>query len=95
MAGPSITHTVVRSDASSPHHPPLVDEDELQLMSPELQRLHNAYLQSPCEANSFTVEMPAGWFHDFDTYITTSWDDIKDVLTLDELDVSIIQVWTM
>jgi len=39
--------------------------------------------------------MPAGWFHEFDTYIMASWDDIKDVLTLDELDVSIIQVLAM
>ena len=95
MSGPSTTDRTILCEVSSAGRPLLVKEHVLRQLPSELQQFDEAYLQAPRDVTCFQIEMPAGSLHDFEYSFMMSWDDALDFLTFDELDVSIIQVWTM
>ena len=95
MPGPSTSDRTILREVSSVSRPPLVPEHVLRQLPSQLQQFHEAYLQAPWDVDCFQIVMSAGLLHDFEYSFMMSWDDVLNFLTLDELDISIIQVWTM
>ena len=95
MPGPSTSDRTILREVSSASRPPLVEEHVLRQLPSKLQQFHEAYLQAPRDIDCFQIVMSVGLLHDFEYSFMMSWDDVTDFLTLDELDICIIQVWTM
>ena len=95
MQGPSTSDRTILHEVPSGSRPPLVPEHILQQLPSQLQHFHDAYLHAPQDVDCFQIVMPAGLLHNYQYNFIMSWDDVTDFLTLDELDISIIQVWTM
>ena len=95
MPGPSTSDRTILREVASVSRPPLVPEHILRQLPSQLQQFHEAYLQAPQDVTCFEIVMPTGVLHDFEYTFMMSWDDVTDFLTIDELDVCTIQVWTM
>ena len=95
MPGPSTSDRTILREVASVSRPPLVPEHILRQLPSQLQQFHEAYIQAPQDVDCFEILMPAGVLHDFEYTFMMSWDDVTDFLKLDELDICIIQVWTM
>lgn len=95
VPGPSTSDRTILREVASVSRPPLVPEHVLRQLPSQLQQFHEAYLQAPQDVDCFTIVMPAGLLYDFEYTFMMSWDDVTDFLTLDELDICIIQLWTM
>ena len=75
---------------------PLVNQEALDELGLEFQLLHDRYrAMPPSERGAFRLSIGPGALRDESFQITVDFKDLRDFMTFNDIDVSIIQVWTM
>ena len=74
----------------------LVNQEALDKLGLEFQLLHDRYLAiPPSKRGAFRLSIGPGALRDESFQITVDFKDLRDFMTFNDIDVSIIQVWTM
>ena len=75
---------------------PLVNQEALDKLGLEFQLLHDIYLAMPLsKRGTFLLSIGLGALWDESFQIKVDFKDLCDFMTFNDIDVSIIQVWTV